>query len=284
MEEWLGRPVADALTEEIRRKAEEAGVTPKLVILRIGARPEDLSYEKGALARMKKCGFAAEVRTFPEDVRQEEFERELKKAGSDPDTDGILLLQPLPAGLDAKRVKERICPEKDLDGISPVNQAKLFAGDKSGFAPCTAEALMRILSFYGVDPRGKKAVIVGRSTVIGRPAAMLLLSADATVTVTHTKTQDLTAECRQADILVAAAGHAGTVTADCIKPGAVVLDVGINVDENGKLCGDVDAESVKRDGKAAALTPVPRGVGSVTTSVLADHLLEAACRRRRAAE
>lgn len=280
MEEWLGKPVADALTQEIRDRAQKSGITPKLVILRVGARPDDLSYEKGALMRMKKCGFEADVRTFPEDVSQEQFERALDTAGSDPDTDGILLFRPLPYGLDAARIEKRICPEKDLDGISPVNQAKLYAGDRSGFAPCTAEALMRILSFYGVNPRGKKAVIVGRSTVIGRPAAMLLLASDATVTIAHTKTVNLAAECRQADILVAAAGHAGTVTADCIKPGAVVLDVGINVDENGKLCGDVDAEAVKRDGKAAALTPVPRGVGSVTTSVLAEHLLTAAIRRR----
>ena len=280
MEEWLGKPVADALTQEIRDRAQRSSVTPKLAILRVGARPDDLSYEKGALMRMKKCGFEADVRAFPEDVSQEKFERALDMAGSDPDTDGILLFRPLPYGLDAARIENSICPEKDLDGISPVNQAKLYAGDRSGFAPCTAEALMRILAFYGVNPRGKKAVIVGRSTVIGRPAAMLLLASDATVTITHTKTVNLAAECRQADILVAAAGHAGTVTADCIKPGAVVLDVGINVDENGKLCGDVDAEAVIRDGKAAALTPVPRGVGSVTTSVLAEHLLTAAIRRR----
>ncbi len=280
MEEWLGKPVADALTEEIKEKAEKEGITPKLVILRIGARPDDLSYEKGALARMKKCGFEAEVRTFPKDVSQEEFEQAVDAAGDDPDTDGILLFFPLPKSIDQKRIAQKIRPEKDLDGISPVNQAKLYAGDKSGFAPCTAEAVMRILSYYKVDPRGKKAVVVGRSTVIGRPAAMLLLAANATVTITHTKTADLAAECRQADILVAAAGHAGTVRADFIKPGAVVLDVGINVDENGKLCGDVDAQAVRDEGKASALTPVPRGVGSVTTSVLAEHLLRAAEARR----
>ena len=280
MEEWLGKPVADALTEEIKEKAEKEGITPKLVILRIGARPDDLSYEKGALASMKKCGFEAEVRTFPKDVSQEEFEQAVDAAGDDPDTDGILLFFPLPKSIDQKRIAQKIRPEKDLDGISPVNQAKLYAGDKSGFAPCTAEAVMRILSYYKVDPRGKKAVVVGRSTVIGRPAAMLLLAANATVTITHTKTADLAAECRQADILVAAAGHAGTVRADFIKPGAVVLDVGINVDENGKLCGDVDAQAVRAEGKASALTPVPRGVGSVTTSVLAEHLLRAAEARR----
>ncbi|MCH4031273.1 MAG: bifunctional 5,10-methylenetetrahydrofolate dehydrogenase/5,10-methenyltetrahydrofolate cyclohydrolase [Lachnospiraceae bacterium] len=280
MEEWLGKPVADALTEEIKEKAEKEGITPKLVILRIGARPDDLSYEKGALARMKKCGFEAEVRTFPKDVSQEEFEQAVDAAGDDPDTDGILLFFPLPKSIDQKRIAQKIRPEKDLDGISPVNQAKLYAGDKSGFAPCTAEAVMRILSYYKVDPRGKKAVVVGRSTVIGRPAAMLLLAANATVTITHTKTADLAAECRQADILVAAAGHTGTVRADFIKPGAVVLDVGINVDENGKLCGDVDAQAVRDEGKASALTPVPRGVGSVTTSVLAEHLLRAAEARR----
>lgn len=280
MEEWLGKPVADALTEEIKEKAEKEGITPKLVILRIGARPDDLSYEKGAIARMKKCGFEAEVRTFPKDVSQEEFEQAVDAAGDDPDTDGILLFFPLPKSIDQKRIAQKIRPEKDLDGISPVNQAKLYAGDKSGFAPCTAEAVMRILSYYKVDPRGKKAVVVGRSTVIGRPAAMLLLAANATVTITHTKTADLAAECRQADILVAAAGHAGTVRADFIKPGAVVLDVGINVDENGKLCGDVDAQAVREAGLASAITPVPRGVGSVTTSVLAEHLLRAAEARR----
>ncbi|MGI5990340.1 MAG: bifunctional 5,10-methylenetetrahydrofolate dehydrogenase/5,10-methenyltetrahydrofolate cyclohydrolase [Lachnospiraceae bacterium] len=281
MRELLGKPVADAITKQIREKAEALSVTPKLVILRIGARPDDLSYERGALARMKKCGFEAEVRTFPENIGEADFESAVRQANQESDTDGILLFCPLPKSLNQRRIASLIDPEKDLDGISPVNQAKIFTGDTSGFAPCTAEAVMKILSFYKYNLRGKKAVVVGRSTVIGKPLAMLLLGADATVTVTHTKTTDLAAECRQADILVAAAGHAGTVKADFIKPGAAVIDVGINVDAAGRLCGDVDAETVRESGKADGLTPVPRGVGSVTTSVLAEHLLRAALQRRK---
>lgn len=281
MQELLGKPVADAITEEIKGKAQNLGITPKLVILRIGERPDDLSYEKGALARMKKCGFDAEVRTFPENISEEAFESAVQETNQDSSVDGILMFCPLPKTLDQKRIAALLSPDKDLDGISPISQAKVFTGDASGFAPCTAEAVMKILSFYGIDPKGKKAVVVGRSTVIGKPVSMLLLGANATVTITHTKTTDLASECRQADILVAAAGHAKTVKADYISPGAVVVDVGINLDENGKLCGDVDAQAVREAGKASGLTPVPRGVGSVTTSVLAEHLLRAAEARRK---
>ena len=165
-------------------------------------------------------------------------------------------------------------PRKDVDCMSPVNMAKIFAGDETGFAPCTAEAVMTMLDAYGIDPKGKRAVVVGRSMVIGKPAAMLLLKKNATVTICHTRTEDLAATCRAAQILVAAAGKPKMITGDMVGEGAVVVDVGINVDEAGNLCGDVDFETAKE--KADSITPVPKGVGSVTTSVLAAHVLRSA--------
>ena len=176
--------------------------------------------------------------------------------------------------MDERAVQERIAPKKDLDGMSPINLAKVYAGDESGFAPCTAEAVIEILDFEGIDLKGKRAVVVGRSLVIGKPAAMLLLGRNATVTICHTKTGNLPETCRNAQVLVAAAGSAKMIDSDFAGKDAVVIDVGINVDSEGNLCGDVDAESL--EGIVSAITPVPGGVGSVTTSVLAKHLLKAA--------
>ena len=172
-----------------------------------------------------------------------------------------------------------IDPAKDLDGISPENIARVFAGDETGFAPCTAEAVVRMLKSYEVPIEGKRAVIVGRSAVVGRPLAMLLLKEHATVTVCHTRTRDLERVCREAEILVAAAGKPRMIGAAHVREGAVAVDVGINVDENGKLCGDIDFEAVSE--KASMATPVPGGVGAVTTAVLAEHLVRAAAMRRK---
>lgn len=276
MRELLGRPVADAITKKVREKALAAGVTPKAVILRVGERPEDLAYERGILARLGKCGLEAQVKAFPVDVTQAELEQAILAANTDANVHGILLFCPLPGTLDQKRLCSLIDPLKDLDGVNPLNQAKIFAGDTSGSAPCTAEAVMEILKFYETPLAGRKCVIIGRSMVIGRPVSMMLLQSNATVTMTHTKTRDLVAECRQADIIVAAAGRAGLVTADFVKPGAVLIDVGINMDKTGHLVGDVNASDVRDRSQAAGLTPVPRGVGSVTSSILALHLLRAA--------
>ena len=207
-------------------------------------------------------------------IPDQEFKTAFGRINSDPKIDGILVFRPLPEQIVQEDIDRMIDPLKDLDGISPVNIAKVFSGDNTGFAPCTAEAVMDILRFNGISPAGKRAVIVGRSMVVGRPLAMLFLQENATVTVCHTKTVDLPQLCRSADILVVAAGCANMVDKSFVKPGAVVIDVGINVDENGKLCGDVDFKDIQET--ASMATPVPGGVGSVTTSVLAKRLVHAA--------
>ncbi|MDR0468925.1 MAG: bifunctional 5,10-methylenetetrahydrofolate dehydrogenase/5,10-methenyltetrahydrofolate cyclohydrolase [Peptococcaceae bacterium] len=252
----------------------ETWVAPKLAILRAGERPDDLAYEKGVVKRFADIGLNTEVYAFPEDVSQEDFVAALRKVNADPDIHGILLFRPLPVQIDDKLAADIIEPAKDVDGISPLNMAKVFTGDQSGFAPCTAAAVVAILDHAGIGLRGKRVTIVGRSLVVGKPLSMLLLGRDATVTLCHSKTLDLPGVCREADILVACAGQRKMLGADCVKPSAIVIDVGINVDEDGNLCGDVDFEAVLP--LASAITPVPGGVGSVTTSVLAQHLIWAA--------
>lgn len=268
---------------QIQREVEErlkalGGYVPTLAIVRVGEKPDDLSYERGALSRMKKFGLRAESHAWPADISMEEFGERFRRISEDGDVDGILLLRPLPPQLDEREIERMIDPGKDLDGISPENVAKVFLGDRDGFAPCTAEAVIRILKTYQVPMEGRRAVIVGRSPVVGRPLAMLFLQEHATVTVCHTRTRDLERECREADILVSAAGKAGVIGGNHVREGAVAVDVGINVTPEGKLCGDMDFEAVS--GKAAMATPAPGGVGAVTTAVLAEHLVRAAERRK----
>ena len=262
--EMLGAEVAKAMKERIISRGDrlkQEGIIPCLTIIRIGERPDDLSYERGAKKRMELTGIECRVKELPEDISQEEFEGEFRKVNADETVHGILLFRPLPA-------------YKDVDCMSDVNLAKVFAGDQSGFAPCTAEAVMEMLEHYGIDVCGKKVTVVGRSMVVGRPLAMLMLQKNATVTVCHTRTAELAETCRNADILVAAAGRAKMITSDMIGEGAIVADVGINADAEGKMCGDVDYEGALE--KASFISPVPRGVGSVTTSVLALHVIKAA--------
>lgn len=274
-----GAEVSAKLKNEVARMAARMeGHVPTLAIVRVGERPDDLSYERGAMKRMEAFGLRAVSRAFDETIPAEDFLRELGKINGDPEVDGILLLKPLPPQLDEAAAASVMNPDKDLDGICPENMAKVFAGDSEGFAPCTAEAVMEILKAAGIDPAGKRVTIVGRSNVVGKPLAMLMLGANATVTVCHTKTKDLPGTCKNAEILVAAAGRAGVIGRDHVAPGTVVVDVGIHVDENGKLCGDVDLASI--EDLAAAATPVPGGVGAVTTAVLARHLVRAALRQR----
>lgn len=277
-----GAAVAARIQQEIEAELKdlrEGGMerTPRLAIVRVGERPDDLSYERGALKRMEKCGLESRVYAFPQDISQEEFEKAFSEINRDDGIDGILLFRPLPKQIDEKRIMERMDPAKDLDGICPVNIAKVFSGDASGFAPCTAEAVVEVLKANDIAISGKRAVIVGRSMVVGRPLSMLLLKENATVTICHTRTEDLAGTCRGAEILVAAAGKAKMLDASCVGQGAIVIDVGINVDEEGNLCGDVDFSSL--DGTASMATPVPGGVGAVTTSVLAKHLVRAVKQR-----
>ena len=253
------------------------GYVPTAAIVRVGERPDDLSYEKGVIKKLASFGMEAKTFAFPADISEEDFLQEFKKINADESIDGILLFMPLPKHMNGKVFEDAIDPEKDLDGISPVNRAKIFAGEADGYAPCTAEAVIEVLKAYELPMAGKRAVVVGRSMVVGRPLSMLFLKENATVTVCHTKTADLQAECKRAEILVAAAGKAGMLDKDYVADGAVVIDVGINVDENGKLCGDVKWEGLEE--AASAATPVPGGVGAVTTAVLCKHLAQAALKR-----
>ena len=274
MEILKGLPVANAINEKLMEQVKSIeGPLPHLAIIRVGERPDDCSYERGAVKKMDKVGVRCTTYTFDADIDNETFQAEFDKINENPDIDGILMLRPLPKQLDEKQIENKIDPRKDLDGISPLNLAKVYAGDESGYAPCTAEAVIEMLDYAGIDIKGKRVTVVGRSLVIGKPVSMLLMKRNATVTVCHTKTVDMAGTCKNAEILVAAAGAARMIKKEYVADGAVVIDVGINVD----LCGDVDFDEISDI--AAAATPVPGGVGSVTTSVLAKHLVKAAMAR-----
>lgn len=273
-----GKPVADAVILEVKNGVKELkskNIKPKLMIVRVGERNDDISYEKSAVKRMKSCNIECEVTVMPEDISQEDFIGKLKSVNDDEAVHGILLLRPLPEQIDENAVKHIIDPRKDIDCFNNINVAKVTEGDKRGFAPCTPTAVMEILKYNNIPLRGKRAAVIGRSMVVGKPMALLLLSEDATVTICHSKTENLEKVAAEADILIAAIGMAGMITEGFVKEGAVVIDVGINVDADGKLCGDVDTENCKE--KASFITPVPGGVGSVTTAVLAKNVLKA-CR------
>lgn len=275
MELLKGAPVSAAIREWAAEEIKQLqGSVPKLAIIRVGEKPDDMSYERSAVKKMEAFGLRVQTFVFPKDISDEEFKEAFQKINKDPDVTGILLLRPLPRQIKEKEIEAMIDPRKDLDGISPVNIAKVFSGDPSGFAPCTAEAVIEILKANNISIEGKRAAVIGRSMVIGKPLSMLLLKENATVTICHTRTKELPEICRQAEILVAAAGKAGMVEESWVSDGAVVIDVGINVDENGKLCGDVDQASM--ESRNLLLTPVPGGVGAVTTAVLAKHLIQAA--------
>lgn len=271
-----GKPVADKISENLIKEVNELvkeGINPKLTIVRVGARGDDLAYERGALKRCENIGIVTEVLELPEDVTQDQYIEELEKINNDSNVHGILCFRPLPKQLDEESIKYAIKPEKDVDCFSPVNAAKVMEGDKSGFPPCTPTAVVEILKHYEVELKGAKVAVLGRSMVVGKPAAMLLLNENATVTICHSRTKDLSDVTSEADVLVAAVGRAKMVNENFVKEGAVVIDVGINVDEEGNLCGDVDTNSVLN--KASMVTPVPAGVGSVTTSILAKHVVKA---------
>ena len=272
-----GKPVGDALSEVLKGECEalvKEGIQPKLAILRVGAKPNDLSYEKGALKKCETIGITTEVTELPDGTTQDQYIETLQKLNDDSSVHGILTFRPLPEGIDENVIKNIIAPEKDVDCFSPMNTAKLTEGDKTGFPPCTPTAVVEILKHYNVPLKGANVVVLGRSMVVGKPVSMLLLGENATVTICHSKTKDLPKVCADADVLVAGVGRARMVTADYVKEGAVVIDVGINAKpEGGGICGDVDTDDVV--GKASMVTPVPAGVGSVTTSILAKHVIKA---------
>lgn len=274
MLELRGKKVSDGIKEYVSKELETLSFVPKLAIVRVGEKPDDMSYERGATKKLKSFGLDVASYVFPQDISDEDFKKAFKDINEDDEVTGILLLRPLPRTINEKDIENMIDPKKDLDGISPINIAKVFAGDTTGFSPCTAEAVIEVLKAYDIELTGKRVTVVGRSMVVGKPVSMLLLKENATVTMTHTRTVDLKKTCSDAEIVITAAGRAKMLNSDYCRQDAVMIDVGINVDENGKLCGDVDYATL--DGKASAATPVPGGVGTVTTAVLAKHLIQAA--------
>ena len=274
MLELRGKKVSDGIKEYVSKELETLSFVPKIAIVRVGENPDDMSYERGATKKLKSFGLDVASYVFPQDISDEAFKKAFKEINENDEVTGILLLRPLPRTINEKDIENMIDPKKDLDGISPINIAKVFAGDTTGFSPCTAEAVIEVLKAYDIELTGKRVTVVGRSMVVGKPVSMLLLKENATVTMTHTRTVDLKKTCSNAEIVIAAAGRAKMLNSDYCGQDAVMIDVGINVDENGKLCGDVDYATL--DGKASAATPVPGGVGTVTTAVLAKHLIQAA--------
>ena len=275
-----GKAVADALTAQMKKDVEElkaAGVTPTLCIFRVGERPDDLSYERGAVKRAGIAGIEVRNVILPADVSQEEFDQEFRKVNEDENIHGILLFRPLPKHLDNEKARQMLNPAKDIDGCTDLSLAGVFTNTKTGFPPCTAQAAMEILHYYGIPVKGKKAAVIGRSLVVGRPVAMMLMHENATVVNCHTRTVDVPSITREADILITASGQLHSVTKEYTNPHQVVIDVGINWDEaRGGISGDVAFEDVEPN--VAAITPVPGGVGSVTTCVLIGHVAEAARR------
>lgn len=272
-----GSQVVNSIKEKMIKEVAELnsrGITPCLAVIRLGARPDDLAYERGTIKRCEGVGIKCRIFEYAENITQDELIHEIQKINDDADIHGILLFRPLPKHIDENVIKYVISPSKDIDCFNPLNVVKVFEGDESGFAPCTPEAVMEMLQYYGIEVSGKRVVIIGRSLVVGKPLSMLLLKKNATVTICHTKTKNLKEACKSAEILIAAAGKARMVTEEFASPGQIVIDVGINLDNDGNLCGDVDYDMVAKI--VDKIAPVPGGVGTVTTSVLVKHVLRAA--------
>ena len=269
-----GKEVADEILEDLKIRVEKLkgrGVSPKLAILRVGQREDDLAYERGVMKRFEACSVDVEVTALDAGVSQEELDKTFDSINSDPAVHGILVFRPLPKGLSDEHMRRTIDPGKDVDFMDIRNMENVLAGVPDAAAPCTAEAVMALIKHYQIETKGKKVTVVGRSLVIGKPVALLLTTANATVTVCHTKTVDIEEECKKADIIVACCGVAKMINASYVREGQIVIDVGMNVDGEGKLCGDVDYDSVSES--AEAITPVPGGVGSITTAILLKHVV-----------
>ena len=275
-----GAPAAAALNERSAAAAaalKAKGIVPTLAILRVGARDGDLSYARGAMKRCEQIGADVKNVVLPADVEADVFFAALESLNRDDTVHGILMFRPLPKHLDGEKARRMLAPEKDVDGCTDGSLAGVFTNTPLGFPPCTAQAAMEILKYYGVPISGKRAAVIGRSLVVGRPAAMMLMHENATVTVCHTRTADVPAVTREADIVIAASGQSESIGAEFLREGQTVIDVGISWNEaKQKLCGDVRFEEAEP--LVEAITPVPGGVGAVTTSVLVSHVVEAAAR------
>lgn len=268
-----GRALAGRIKEQVRAQVEGMERRPGLAAVRVGEDPASQVYTRSRRKDCALCGIYHEEYVLPQDTTQPELMDLIDMLNSRADIDGILMEFPLPEHLDSRAIQLAIRPDKDVDCINPANMGHLMLGEEA-LRPCTPAAVMRLLEEYGVETAGKTCVLVGRSSIVGKPLAMLMLLGDATVTICHTKTAVLAEECRRADILVTAAGEAGLITADLVKEGAVVVDIAVNRDARGALCGDTVYDQVVQ--KAACLTPVPGGVGPVTRAILMENTLKAA--------
>ncbi|MCL2588486.1 MAG: bifunctional methylenetetrahydrofolate dehydrogenase/methenyltetrahydrofolate cyclohydrolase FolD [Oscillospiraceae bacterium] len=268
-----GKALAGEVKAKVRAEVEELGLDPGLAVVIVGDNPASRIYVDSKKKDCADCGIRSEEFALPADAGEEQLLAIIAELNARPDVNGILVQMPLPKGYDEKKVIDAISPEKDVDAFHLINVGRIMVGDYA-FLPCTPAGVMALLDHYGIDPAGKHCVVVGRSDIVGKPQAMMLLHKHATVTICHSRTPDLGAITRQADILVAAVGKVGLITADMVKTGAVVVDVAMNRDENGKLCGDVDFATVEP--VASYITPVPGGVGPMTRAMLMCNTLEAA--------
>lgn len=272
-----GKALAAQKKAAICAEVERLARTPGLAVVLVGENPASQIYVRGKARDCEECGIRCMDFRLPAQTTESELLTLIAELNGRADVDGILVQLPLPEGIRERRVLEAIAPEKDVDAFHPENVGRLVQG-QARYLPCTPAGVMELLRAAGVDPAGRRAVIVGRSNIVGKPMALLLLQADATVTVCHSRTPDLADECRRADILISAVGRRGLITADMIKPGAAVVDVAMNRDEDGKLCGDVDFAAVAE--KAAYITPVPGGVGPMTRAMLMENTISASRRRQ----
>jgi len=280
-----GKEITASLAQQTAEKVfalRAKGIVPVLALIRVGENGGDEVYERGICRRCEKAGVSVVKQEFPADASEAEVLSAVEKFAKDPAVHGLMAFRPLPGQISDEKVRAAIPPEKDVDGVTDASLAGVFTGSGRGFAPCTAEACIRLLDGYGVELCGKNAAVVGRSLVVGKPLAILLTGRNATVTLCHTKTKNLAEICARSEILIAAAGKPGLLGRDCFAAGQTVLDVGVNVSEDGSVCGDVDFAAAEEI--VSAVSPVPGGMGAVTSAVLIDHVAEAAERSTRRAE
>ncbi|HEY9574568.1 MAG TPA: bifunctional 5,10-methylenetetrahydrofolate dehydrogenase/5,10-methenyltetrahydrofolate cyclohydrolase [Lachnospiraceae bacterium] len=273
----LGKEVVEKLNEEIREGIEclkKEGIIPKLVMIRVGENPDDISYERGATKRCENLKVAHETLVFPNTVKEETLIEVIKKLNEEKTVHGVLLFRPLPGHLNEDRILSFLAPSKDVDGVTQASLSGVFMEKELGFAPCTPKACIRMLDHYGISCQGKNVVVVGRSMVVGKPLSMLLLKKNATVTVCHSKSENLSEITKKADIVIVAMGKAQAMGEEFFSKGQTVLDVGIHVTKEGKLCGDVKTKEVAHI--VDKISPVPGGVGAVTSAMLLYHVLESA--------
>lgn len=271
-----GKPVAEHLRADIKARVaalNERNIVPAITIIRVGNKEDDVFYERSILKNCSLLGIQGSVVEFPEDVSPEELISTIENANDDDNIHGIMMFRPLPGHLNEKEVVEKINPDKDIDGMTPANLEKIFEGVDGGFSPCTPKAAIEMLKYYDIPLQGANVLVAGRSLVVGKPLAMLLLKENATVTICHSRTKNMESIASRADLVVAAIGRAKFMDEGFFTESSIVIDVGVNYDENGKICGDVDYDKVF--GRVKALTPPTGGLGTITTTILLDQAVKA---------